>query len=125
MASDERFEKLDSKLSEVKAVRKHLSKTSVTPESAKDLLEEFGSSPLKQKVKAEQILTRPHIKLKSMISVLDELGGLARDDVVEQVEIRVKYEGYIEKERAMADKMSKFENLPMPQDLDYVQSLLH
>lgn len=123
LASDERFEKLDSKLSEVKAVRKHLSKTSVTPESAKDLLEEFGSSPLKQKVKAEQILTRPHIKLKSMISVLDELGGLkgSADDVVEQVEIRVKYEGYIEKEQAMADKMSKFENLPMPQDLDYTK----
>ena len=123
LASDERLEKLDSKLSEVKAVRKHLSKTSVTPESAKDLLEEFGSSPLKQKVKAEQILTRPHIKLKSMISGLDELGGLKRsaDDVVEQVEIRVKYEGYIEKEQAMADKMSKFENLPMPQDLDYTK----
>ena len=123
LASDERLEKLDSKLSEVKAVRKHLSKTSVTPESAKDLLEEFGSSPLKQKVKAEQILTRPHIKLKSMISGLDELGGLKgrADDVVEQVEIRVKYEGYIEKEQAMADKMSKFENLPMPQDLDYTK----
>ena len=123
LASDERLEKLDSKLSEVKAVRKHLSKTSVTPESAKDLLEEFGSSPLKQKVKAEQILTRPHIKLKSMISGLDELGGLkgSADDVVEQVEIRVKYEGYIEKEQAMADKMSKFENLPMPQDLDYTK----
>ena len=123
LASDERLEKLDSKLSEVKAVRKRLSKTSVTPESAKDLLEEFGSSPLKQKVKAEQILTRPHIKLKSMISGLDELGGLkgSADDVVEQVEIRVKYEGYIEKEQAMADKMSKFENLPMPQDLDYAK----
>ena len=123
LASDERLEKLDSKLSEVKGVRKHLSKTSVTPESAKDLLEEFGSSPLKQKVKAEQILTRPHIKLKSMISGLDELGGLkgSADDVVEQVEIRVKYEGYIEKEQAMADKMSKFENLPMPQDLDYTK----
>ena len=123
LASDERLEKLDSKLSEVKAVRKRLSKTSVTPESAKDLLEEFGSSPLKQKVRAEQILTRPHIKLKSMISGLDELGGLkgSADDVVEQVEIRVKYEGYIEKEQAMADKMSKFENLPMPQDLDYTK----
>lgn len=123
LASDERFEKLESKLSEVNVVRKHLSKTSVTPESVKDLLEEFGSSPLKQKVKAEQILTRPHIKLKSMISGLDELGGLkgSADDVVEQVEIRVKYEGYIEKEQAMADKMSKFENLPMPQDLDYTK----
>ena len=57
-----------------------------------------------------------------MISGLDELWlkGSA-DDVVEQVEIRVKYEGYIEKERAMADKMSKFENLPMPQDLDYTK----
>ena len=56
-----------------------------------------------------------------MISGLDELGELkgSADDVVEQVEIRVKYEGYIEKEQAMADKMSKFETLAIPQDLDY------
>ena len=49
-----------------------------------------------------------------MISSLNELGELkgSADDVIEQVEIRVKYEGYIEKEQAMADKMSKFENLP-------------
>ncbi len=123
LASDERLEKLASKISKVKSVRKILSKTSVTPESTRHLLEEFGSSPLKQKVKAEQILTRPHIKLKSMIGSLDELGELkgSADDVIEQVEIRVKYEGYIEKEQAMADKMSKFENLPMPQDLDYTK----
>ena len=39
--------------------------------------------------------------------------------MVEQVEIQVKYEGYIEKEQAMADKMSKFEGLPIPADLDF------
>tara|TARA_B100000683_G_scaffold272619_1_gene316230 strand:+ start:116 stop:1984 length:1869 start_codon:yes stop_codon:yes gene_type:complete len=121
LASDERMKLLDEKRLAVAGLRKALSKTSVSPESAANLLEESKSSPLKHKVKAEQVLTRPHIRLEKMINELPELNELRgnSDDVVEQVEIRVKYEGYIEKEQAMADKMSRFEGLPIPQDLDF------
>ena len=121
LASDERMKLLDEKRLAVAGLRKALSKTSVSPESAAILLEESKSSPLKHKVKAEQVLTRPHIRLEKMIYELPELNELRgnSDDVVEQVEIRVKYEGYIEKEQAMADKMSRFEGLPIPQDLDF------
>ena len=98
-----------------------MSSTSISPDTAEEMLLECGSTPLKQKIKAEQVLTRPHIKLSKMIESLPELSelGSENDDVIEQVEIRVKYEGYIEKEQAMADKMSKFEGLPIPDDLDY------
>ena len=121
LASDERMKLLGEKRLAVAGLRKALSKTSVSPESAANLLEESKSSPLKHKVKAEQVLTRPHIRLEKMINELPELKELRgnSDDVVEQVEIRVKYEGYIEKEQAMADKMSRFEGLPIPQDLDF------
>ena len=121
LASDYRLKLLDDKLNSVAQLRKELSKTSVSPQSAKELLEEFGSSPLKQKVKAEQVLTRPHIRLKNMLQGVEELQGIGvySEDVVEQVEIRVKYEGYIAKEQAMADKMSKLEGLVIPSDLDF------
>ena len=89
----------------VESVRKTLSSTSISPDTAEEMLLECGSTPLKQKIKAEQVLTRPHIKLSKMIESLPELSelGSENDDVIEQVEIRVKYEGYIEKEQAMAD----------------------
>lgn len=121
LTSSHRLKLLDDKLKSVAQLRKELSKTSVSPQSAKELLEEFGSSPLKQKVKAEQVLTRPHIRLKNMLQGVEELRGIGvySEDVVEQVEIRVKYEGYIAKEQAMADKMSKLEGLVIPFDLDF------
>lgn len=121
LASEERLKNLEKKLASVESVRKTLSTTSISPDSAERMLLKCGSKPLKQKTKAEKILTRPHIKLSKMIESLPELSKLSgeKDDIVEQVEIRVKYEGYIEKEQAMADKMSKFERLPIPEDLDY------
>ena len=121
LASEERLKNLEKKLESVESVRKTLSSTSISPDTAKEMLLECGSTPLKQKIKAEQVLTRPHIKLSKMIETLPELYelGSENEDVIEQVEIRVKYEGYIEKEQAMADKMSKFEGLPVPDDLDY------
>ena len=121
LASEERLKNLEKKLRSVESVRKTLSSTSISPDTAEEMLLECGSTRLKQKIKAEQVLTRPHIKLSKMIESLPELSELVseNDDVIEQVEIRVKYEGYIEKEQAMADKMSKFEGLPIPDDLDY------
>ena len=121
LASDQRLDMLEKKLSSVGELRKTLSKTSVTPESAQKLLDDVKSSPLKQRVKAEQILTRPHVRLKNMLEDLGELSEEAgfESDVVEQVEIRVKYEGYIAKEQAMADKMTKLEGLIIPEDLDF------
>jgi tRNA uridine 5-carboxymethylaminomethyl modification enzyme len=121
LASDERMNNLEKKLGAVTSVRKTLAKTSVTPESTLELLESAKSSPLKQKIKAEQLLTRPHVKLSDMISSIEELKVLDGEEreVIEQVEIRVKYEGYIEKEQVMADRMSKLEGLLIPEDLDF------
>ena len=121
LASGERVRLLDEKLNSVSKLRTALAKTSVSPENTNPLLEKLNSSPLKQRVKAEQVLTRPHVRLKNLLNEVEELGGFDgyQADVVEQVEIRVKYEGYIAKEQAMADKMSKLEGLKIPEDLDY------
>jgi tRNA uridine 5-carboxymethylaminomethyl modification enzyme len=121
LASNERLKALEDKQAAVKAVRKILDKTSITPESASLLLSEVNSAPLKQKSKAGMILTRPHVGLKKMIESLDLLSSLKDEsrEVIEQVEIQVKYEGYIEKEQVMADRMTKLEGLRIPDDLDF------
>jgi tRNA uridine 5-carboxymethylaminomethyl modification enzyme len=121
LASDERMRNLEAKQKGVKGLRKALDKTSVSPEGAQAYLNSVGSVPLKQKVKARQILTRPHVHLTPLIALVPELNHLADNDidVIEQVEIQVKYEGYIEKEQAMADRMAKLGGLTIPNDLEY------
>ena len=121
LASDERMRNLEKKQASVKALRRALEKTSVSPEGANTYLEALGSTPLKQKVKAKQILTRPHVNLDPLIAQVPELSHLKDNvkDVVEQVEIQVKYEGYIEKEQLMADRMSKLAGLNIPEDMEY------
>ena len=121
LASDERLRLLEEKQVSVKGVKKTLEKTSINPEGANIFLKKMGSSELKQRVKAKQLLTRPHINLLSMIDEIPELSLLSEmeKDVIEQVEIQAKYEGYIEKEQVMADRMSKLEGLKIPDDLEY------
>ncbi|MGY8888064.1 MAG: tRNA uridine-5-carboxymethylaminomethyl(34) synthesis enzyme MnmG [Flavobacteriales bacterium] len=121
LASDERMRNLEKKQASVKALRRALEKTSVSPEGANSYLETVGSTPLKQKVKAKQVLTRPHVNLNPLIAQVPELSHLNDHvrDVVEQVEIQVKYEGYIEKEQIMADRMSKLGGLNIPEDMEY------
>ena len=121
LASDERMRNLEKKHTSVKALRRALEKTSVSPEGANTYLEAVGSTPLKQKVKAKQVLTRPHVNLDPLIAQVPELKHLNDHvkDVVEQVEIQVKYEGYIEKEQLMADRMSKLGGLNIPADMEY------
>jgi len=121
LASDKRLKNLDKKLKGVKDISTFLDKTSIHPDGANTYLESKGSTLMKQRVKARQILTRPHITLAGMIENIPELSSLSDFDseVQEQVEIKIKYEGYIEKEQAMADRMSKLENLRIPDDLDY------
>ena len=121
LASDERMRNLEKKQASVKALRRALEKTSVSPEGANSYLEAVGSTPLKQKVKAKQVLTRPHVNLNPLIAQVPELSHLNDNvrDVVEQVEIQVKYEGYIEKEQIMADRMSKLGGLNIPKDMEY------
>ena len=121
LASDERLRLLEEKQEAVLSVKKTLDKTSIDPSGANELLKSVNSTELKQRVKARQILTRPHINLSSMISEIPELSNLSEIDkeVIEQVEIQVKYEGYIQKEQVMADRMSKLEGLKIPKDLEF------
>ena len=122
LASDERMRTLEAKQSRVKGLRKGLQQLSVTPDDASSLLEEANSSPLKHAVRAQEILARPHVKLGSMVEHIPNVAALCDSvapEVTEQVELQIKYEGYIAKEQEMADRLGKLDHLQIPADLDF------
>ncbi|MGB1383910.1 MAG: tRNA uridine-5-carboxymethylaminomethyl(34) synthesis enzyme MnmG [Flavobacteriales bacterium] len=122
LASDERMQALEEKTGGVRALRKGLENLSVTPDDAAPVLEAAASSPLKHAVRAHEILARPHLLLSNMADGIASVADLCQphpSDVLEQVEIQVKYEGYIAKEQDMADRLGKLDHLVIPEDLDF------
>ncbi len=125
LASDERIALLDKKLEGTKKVMNYLEKVSAEPEVYNDYLESSGSSKLNQKVKLKSVLSRPQVNLGELVKrdnglseLLDSYNGLG-EDIKTQAEIMVKYEGYISKEKEMADKMNKLDQYKIPEGMDY------
>ena len=126
LASDARMQQLERKQSSIKAWRKRIGKESVDPAAVNPYLEGLGSTPLKQKVKADQLLSRPHVHLKDMMFHVEPLQTAMETEapnryVLEQVEILTKYEGYIQKEQEMASKIEQLDTLHIPHDFAYDQ----
>ncbi len=124
LADDSRLHDLESKRSRVQAMRKGLEKLSVSPEDASGVLAAKASAALKQKQKAISILTRPNIGINDMIdhmegvAALSSANGLTPSDL-ESMEVEIKYQGYIEKEQAVADKLQRLDYVSIPKDFDY------
>ncbi|MGC6531456.1 MAG: tRNA uridine-5-carboxymethylaminomethyl(34) synthesis enzyme MnmG [Flavobacteriales bacterium] len=126
LATDARMQQLDAKQSSIKAWRKRIGKASVEPTAVNPFLQDLGSAPLKQKIKADQLLSRPHVHLKDMMFHVEPLHTALEEDqpnryVLEQVEILTKYEGYIQKEQEMASKIEQLDTLTIPADFAYEQ----
>ncbi|MBY0477964.1 MAG: tRNA uridine-5-carboxymethylaminomethyl(34) synthesis enzyme MnmG [Chitinophagaceae bacterium] len=122
LATQERMDKTNSKLRAVEHMKKILSDISLTPEEINPFLINQNSAALTQKQKALQILLRPGIQLKDMIEAsptLKELTGTNSSQTIEQVEIQVKYDVYIEKEKDLVKRMSQLEELEIPSSFDY------
>ncbi|MBT3749405.1 MAG: tRNA uridine-5-carboxymethylaminomethyl(34) synthesis enzyme MnmG, partial [Bacteroidetes bacterium] len=90
-----------------------------------DSLSTWGTSPIKQTIKLKDIIARPQVKLRSLVPVLEDLEILLSDieiresEIVEAAEIEMKYHGYIEREKAMAEKITRLEELKIPEWINY------
>ncbi|MGD7045589.1 tRNA uridine-5-carboxymethylaminomethyl(34) synthesis enzyme MnmG [Jeotgalibacillus proteolyticus] len=119
LVSDESFEKFVSKKEMIQGEIKRLQAVIIKPnEHVQTLLESIGSSLLKDGIKGSDLLRRPEITynhIKAIIPADNELPF----DVEEQVEIQIKYEGYIEKSLQQVDKLKKMENKKIPDGIDY------
>lgn len=125
LANAERQNRVQEKLSLIKELKKLFHQTSVEPESVNSMLEARGSAGINQKLKLGTLLSRPQISISDLLPFLPQFENISfpdshlKQEVLEQVEILEKYEGYIDREREMAIKMGRLEDVKLSQDLDY------
>jgi tRNA uridine 5-carboxymethylaminomethyl modification enzyme len=122
LASDERVAKVDTKRHGVNSIKAILNELWIEPEDINPYFETINSSALIEKQKLSKIVLRPNASLLNMMKTVDKirnaLAGFSAD-TIEQTEIQVKYERYIEKEQELVDKMSLLENMMIPDVFDY------
>ncbi|MDA9258044.1 tRNA uridine-5-carboxymethylaminomethyl(34) synthesis enzyme MnmG [Flavobacteriaceae bacterium] len=129
LASKLRVTNVDDKRTNTDAFVSFFKKTSVKPEIMNPLLSSKNSSEISQSMKLYKLFSRPNITLSDMLSLESVKMFLSKnkfkDDVLEQTEVQVKYSGYIEKEKANAEKLNNLENIKIPTSFNYskVQSL--
>lgn len=122
MIDDERMEKLNRKIEDIKSVKRILTKVGITPVEANNILAAYNSSPIKQQVKAVELLIRPHIHIDDICrmsaEINEKLSSFSRE-VIEQAEIQLKYDGYINREQEVANKLNRLEDVVIPEGIDY------
>ncbi|MFT6844293.1 MAG: tRNA uridine 5-carboxymethylaminomethyl modification enzyme [Flavobacteriales bacterium] len=124
LASSERLERVNHKIKATEAFIKFIKNYSVTPELINPLLLEKGTTALKQQVKLGNVITRPQINLPDLQVVLPDIQNYITEhkldlEICEQTEIQLKYEGYIQKEQDVADKLIRLENISIPEAINY------
>lgn len=119
LVTDERYAAFCKKKEEVDELLSVLKKLSVTPTTrTNEFLESVGSAPLKTGIKGVDLLRRQEMTYSLMKKLFSELKDYPLD-VTEEVEITVKYEGYIERQREQVAKMNKLEQRLLPDSIDY------
>lgn len=126
LASLTRYDNVIEKYKKIDAFREFLKNESVNPSEIKSTLVAMSTPELRQKVKATDILLRPQITLFDMINSVASIKNYAtthqlNTEEIEAVEIQVKYEGYIQKESDLADKLSKLENINIHDNFNFHQ----
>ncbi len=124
LASENRYNRVKSKINEYQLVIQKINQNSVSPQEINQWLEELGTDPIKQKIRIVNILSRPQVDLVSMMDavpmVRDLINAITTDsEALEQAEINVKYEGYIEREFELAGKMNRMEDVRIHDAIDY------
>ena len=122
LASDERLEKMNQKKESTAKLINDLKQKKFSPDSINSGLTESGTAQISEKISAEKLLKRPQIGLHNLKTFNPEIGAyLAKysNEVLEQAEIQIKYDSYIEKEQQMVDKLSSMENFKIPLQFDY------
>ena len=129
LAGKERMEILETKEEITKEILSLLENTSISPDKINGFLEKTGTSQIKQKVKAISIAARPQVSVKEILQFTERGEALiikAGDrvtEITESAEIKIKYEGYIQREKIIAEKIQRLEAVKIPDDIKYNELL--
>ncbi len=124
LVDDERWRVFDRYREQLETMTEWFHKTAVTPASGvNDKLREFGSSPLKdRRATLAELVRRPELDLANILAIASAAGLSVPEihhSVAERLEIEGKYAGYLQRQQAEAMRMAKYENVRLPDDLDY------
>ena len=122
MNMEARMERVRIKEEAAKAIERFLRETSAGPDELNGFLSELDSSPVRQKIKLHTVLLRPNVGMVELSAAIPALENFLRAfdrEAIEMAEINMKYEGYIFKEREMADKLNRLEEVKLPENFDY------
>ena len=117
LASDARYDAMKRKYEHVQELHDWADKTLVKASKVNDFLVSAGSAPLDQSKKVVELVARPSVFLKDLLQIVPR--GTYSEEEVESVDIAIKYQGYIDRERELADKMVRLESLRIPEDFDF------
>ena len=118
LASEKRYTIMASKRTQAAILKEECDTIKIRKETINPYLESCGSTPLTDSKRLTELASRPEVRLSDLLDFVPR-GTKYPKDVVESVEIEIKYKGYIERERAVAEKISRLENLKIPEGFDF------
>ena len=126
LANNERLIRVNDKIEKIETILAFLKSFSIHPENINNTLIGLNTEPIRQKQKLINIILRPQVSIHDIVPVVPELNALLegvihnyREDIANQIEIGIKYEGYIQKEYDFVERMERFENLFLKDDFNY------
>ena len=123
LASEERFEKMNNKKSETAKLVNDLKQKKFSPDAINAGLERLETATITEKISAEKLLKRPQLGIKELATLSEELDAYLEKyptEVIEQAEIQIKYESYLEKEQLMVEKLANMEDFKITPNFDYL-----
>ena len=127
LAKRERYDWWLKKKEEIERLQHYCETTKVKPSAINTALERMGTTPLREGMKIADLISRPQLTFGMLADCLPELKeqmeriSERREEIVEATEIRIKYQGYIEREKMVAEKMHRLENIKIKGRFDYSQ----
>ncbi len=118
LASDRRLELLRTKEAQIETLTADLRAASLKADDVNTLLNEIDSAPVRQSVRAADVLLRPGMDMALLSRLLPGLDNYS-EEVRQAVEIRLKYAGYIDRERQLAERMTRIDHITLGNKLDY------
>jgi len=122
LASDQRLENVQHKKESINDLLKKIDEIRIAPEEANAILESNGTAKIEEKVPLINLIKRPQFGIKDLYntnSIISQTLSTYSDEVVEQAEIVIKYQPYIEREQKMAEKIESLEDFKIKPDFDY------
>lgn len=125
VAKRERYDRWIEKKNAIEAIESYCKSTSVKPNEINSALENLGTTPLREGCKLVDLISRPQISMTKLAEIFPALQVVLdspadrKEEIAEAVEIRIKYKGYIERERMVAEKMHRLENIKIKGRFNY------